>query len=216
VVKTSVYVGTSVDGFIARRDDGLDFLESAEPVDGDMGFGDFMASVDVMVMGRNTFEVLERLVTREGVDWPYGETPLVVLTGRDLDVPVQLREKVQVSDLEPAALMEELARRGFEHAYIDGGAVIQSFLRAGLIDELIITSVPVLIGNGISLFGWLDADLTLEHAGTTVFENGCVQTRYLVSAPPIGTEAPVEEAVPGVSLVREPEEPKEAGRDDRR
>lgn len=198
-----MYVGTSVDGFIARRDDGLDFLDLAEPVDGDMGFGDFMASVDVLVMGRNTFDVLERFVTREGVDWPYGETPLVVLTSRDLDVPVQLAGKVEVSDLEPVALLEQLGRRGFEHAYIDGAAVIQSFLRAGLIDELIITKVPVLIGDGISLFGEIDADLMLDHAGTTVFENGCVQTRYLVKGPlpsatANGTEAPVEDTAPGV------------------
>ncbi len=102
------------------------------------------------------------------------------MTSRPLDIPGSLADSVEVSDRTAPDLLTELDSRGFERAYVDGGAVIQSFLRAGLVDELIVTQVPVLIGDGIALFGELSADIWLDHVDTVVFENGCVQTRYTV------------------------------------
>ena len=181
MIRTSVYVGTSVDGYIARPDGQVDFLDSAEPIDDDMGYADFMASIDVLVMGRNTYDWVVDMVTADGViDWPYGEIPVIVLTHRHLDVPSALVDVVEPTGLTPAALLRELDSRGFEHVYVDGGRTVQGFLRAGLIDELIITRVPVLIGQGISLFGDLSTDVMLHHVDTVVFENGCVQTRQRV------------------------------------
>ena len=181
MIRTSVYVGTSVDGHIARPDGQVDFLDSAEPIDDDMGYADFMASIDVLVMGRNTYDWVVDMVTTDGViDWPYGEIPVMVLTHRHLDVPASLVDVVEPTALAPSQLLDELRLRRFEHVYVDGGRTVQGFLRAGLIDELIITQIPVLIGQGIPLFGDLLTDVKLHHVDTVVFENGCVQTRHRV------------------------------------
>ncbi len=172
--RASVYVGTSVDGFIARSDHSVDFLEAGGPVEGDMGFGEFMASVDALVMGRNTFD----FVIASGFDWPYGETPVFVVTSRPFDVPEDLHAVLEATTLGPVDLRDELSQRGLHHLYIDGGMTVQSWLQAGLIDDLIVTRVPVLVGDGIPLFGDLDTDLALDHIDTTVFDNGCVRTHW--------------------------------------
>jgi len=178
MIRSSVYVGASVDGFIARTDHRLDFLDSAEPVDGDMGFADFMASVDVLVMGRTTFEVVLDLVSGDdGLDWPY-DVPVVVMSTTGPAVPAELADRVETTAEAPRAILDDLSSRGFRHVYVDGGRTIQSFLRAGLIDEIIVTTIPVLIGDGIPLFGELADDVVLIHEDTTVYENGCVQTHY--------------------------------------
>ena len=181
MIRTSVYVGCSVDGFIARTDHRLDFLDSAEPVEGDMGFTDFMASIDVLVMGRTTFEVVIDLVTGDdGLRWPYQDVPVVVMSTGNPAVPIELEGSVETTDKAPADLLDELSARGFRHVYLDGGRTIQSFLRDGLVDEITVTTIPILIGAGIPLFGALDGDIVLEHVDTVVFENGCLQTRYRV------------------------------------
>ncbi len=177
-LKTTVYVGVSVDGYIARRDHTLDFLDF-EPPTSDMGFTDFMASVDVLIMGRSTYD----FVTNSGFDWPYGTTQVVVLTHRDLPIPVGQQATVSASAQAPRELLASLAAVGRRHAYIDGGSVVQQFLAAGLVDQLILTTVPVLIGEGISLFGPLPHDLRLSHISTEPFENGMVQTTYGVVNP---------------------------------
>lgn len=180
-----MFVGTSVDGFIARPDGAVDFLGVAEPIEGDMGFAAFMAGIDVMVMGRNTFDtVIDMITADESIGWPYGQTPVMVMTSRPLEIPPALTETVEATAADPVELLEMLADRGHEHAYIDGGLTVQSFLRAGLVDELIVTDVPVLIGSGRALFGELDSDIVLDHVETIVFENGCVQTRYELGGRP--------------------------------
>lgn len=171
--RATVYAGVSVDGFIARADHTVDFLDAGEPPEDDMGFGDFMASVDVLVMGRNTFD----FVVASGHDWPYGETPVVVVTSRPLAVPEGVTT-VEATDLDPVALREELSARGLHHVYVDGGLTVQSWLRAGLATDLILTQVPVLIGEGLPLFGAIPADIALEHVDTTVSAGGYVQTHW--------------------------------------
>ena len=173
---TSVYVGVSVDGFIARPGGEVDFLDAVEPAETDLGWSEFLASVDVLVMGRNTFD----MVIESGFDWPYGERLVVVLTSRALEIPSHLAGWVEASRSEPASLLGELAKRGFGRVYVDGGLTVQAFLRAGLVDELIVTTVPTLIGEGIRLFGTLDTDVRLEHVRTEAFGNGMVQTKYRV------------------------------------
>lgn len=175
-ITATIYVGTSADGFIARTDNSVDFLDAIAPTkaDGDLGFAEFMASVDVLVMGRNTFDFVMTMV-ENGAAWAYGDMPVIVLTTRPLDPP---RPTVEAASLDPAMLLEELSYRGHKSVYVDGGMTAQAFLRAGLIDKIIITVVPVLIGDGIRLFGELDADLALTHEETIVFECGLTQTRY--------------------------------------
>jgi dihydrofolate reductase len=175
-VNTSVFIGVSVDGFIARADGALDWL----PAGGgeEHGYEAFIASVDALVSGRNTYE------TVLGFDqWPYGDKSVFVLSTRALD-PAPAGAVVERMSGEPAEIVSRLAARGFRHAYVDGGVTIQRFLRAGLIQRLIITRVPVLIGTGIPLFGGLPADIRLGHVGTRQYPTGLVQSEYLVLGPP--------------------------------
>lgn len=169
----SVFVGTSVDGFIARPNGDLDFLPpgGGEP----HGYEEFMATVDALVIGRKTFETVLTFNT-----WPYGEKPVFVLSTRPL-APVPDGAVVEHMSGAPAEIVSELAARGIQHIYVDGGSTIQRFLRAGLIQRLIITRVPVLIGTGIPLFGAVQHDIVLKHVGTRQYASGLVQSEYVVA-----------------------------------
>jgi dihydrofolate reductase len=172
-MNASVFIGTSVDGFIARPNGGLDFLPQGggEP----HGYNEFIATVDVIVIGRNTFET----VLGFG-GWPYGKTPVVVLSTRPLDFSTLPGARVEQMSGFPEEIVVQLSSRGFQHAYIDGGDTILRFLRAGLIQRLTITRVPVLIGEGIPLFGALPRDLRLRHVRTQQYTSGLVKTEYEV------------------------------------
>lgn len=169
----SVFVGTSVDGFIARLNGSFDFLPEGggEP----HGYNEFFASVDVLVIGRKTFEIVLALP-----EWPYGDKRVIVLSTRKLDlskVPAGIVEQMQGS---PREIVSALESRGIRHVYVDGGITVQRFLREGLIQRLIITRVPVLIGEGIPLFGSLPKDVRLEHVKTEHYASGLVKTEYRI------------------------------------
>jgi dihydrofolate reductase len=176
-MKLSVFCGVSVDGFLARPDDGLDFLRAGEQVP--HGFKEFLTSVDVVVIGRRTFEVVLKL----GHLALYGKKPVVVLSSRPLDFSSVKGAVVEQMLGEPTEIVKQLKSRGFKHAYIDGGITIQRFLAAGLIDRLVITRVPVLIGAGIPLFGPVPRDISLRHVATHSYNGGLVQTEYEIGAP---------------------------------
>ena len=169
----SVFIGTSVDGFIARPNDDLDFLPEGggEP----HGYVEFMATVDALVIGRRTFE---KVLTFG--KWPYGEKRVVVLSRSPLDLAVVDGVVEQMSGT-PAEIVERLAATGANNLYIDGGITIQRFLREGLIERLIITRVPVLIGEGIPLFGSLVKDIRLHHVATRQYPSGLVQSEYTIA-----------------------------------
>lgn len=169
-----MFVGTSVDGFIARLSGGLDFLP---PGGGEAhGYEEFMASVDALVIGRNTFETV--LAFEE---WPYGIKPVFVLSTRALP-PVPEGALVEHMSGEPAEILTQLEARDIRHVYVDGGITIQRFLQAGLIQRLTITRVPVLIGSGIPLFGALPRDVVLQHVATRHYASGLVQSEYEIGA----------------------------------
>ncbi len=170
----SVFIGTSVDGFIARPNGDLDFL----PADGGEphGYIEFMASVDALVIGRKTFETVLAFPA-----WPYGNKRVVVLSSRLLDLSAVRDGIVEQMAGPPAEVVAKLAASGAHHLYIDGGITIQGFLRAGLVQRLIITRVPVLIGEGIPLFGALPHDLRLHHVATQHYPSGLVKTEYHVA-----------------------------------
>jgi dihydrofolate reductase len=169
----SVFVGTSVDGFIARRNGALDFLPEGggEP----HGYTEFMASVDALVIGRNTFEVVAAFD-----EWPYGDKRVVVLSSRAVDFSAVKGGVVEHMAGPPAEIIAKLAAGGARHLYIDGGITIQRFLRDGLIQRLIVTRVPVLIGEGIALFGALPRDVPLRHVATRHYPSGLVQSEYQI------------------------------------
>jgi dihydrofolate reductase len=175
-MKATVFIATSLDGFIARPNGDIDWL--GEPSEGgeDYGYKKFMDTVNVLVMGRNTFEK----VLTFGGSWPYGTKPVVVLSSRALDIPKRIPTSVEAMSCSPAELVERLSARGAKHLYIDGGRTIQRFLDSGLIQRLIITRIPVLIGSGIPLFGPLERDIKLQHIETRAFPGGLEQSEYEV------------------------------------
>jgi len=174
-MKVSVFIGTSVDGFIARPNGDLDFLPAGggEP----HGYNEFMASVDALVIGRKTFETVLAFP-----EWPYGDKRVVVLSSRPLDFSTVRGGFVEQMSGSPAEIVAKLSARGVQHVYVDGGITIQRFLRAGLVQRLVITRVPVLIGEGIPLFGALPRDLKLRHIATQQYPSGLVKSEYDVVA----------------------------------
>lgn len=176
--KASVFIATSLDGFIARPDGSIDWLNDANavvPSSEDCGYNEFMQSVDVLVMGRNTFELA---LTFD--PWPYAGKKVVVLSSRPLTIPASLPNTVCASCESPDVLVERLSAEGTRHLYVDGGITIQRFLAAGLIDDITITLIPVILGQGRPLFGATENDITLVHVTTRTFEFGFVQIKYCV------------------------------------
>jgi dihydrofolate reductase len=177
----SVFIGTSLDGFIARRNGSFDFL----PTGGGEahGYDEFMASVDALVIGRNTFETVLPFP-----EWPYGSKRVIVLGSRPIDFS-GLRGRIANGGVieqmggDPAEIVNQLAGDGVRHIYVDGGITIQRFLRAGLIHRLTITRVPVLIGEGIPLFGALPRDIRVRHVATQPYPSGLVKSEYEVLKP---------------------------------
>jgi len=171
----SVFIATSVDGFIARLDGGLDWLPEGcgEP----HGYEEFIASVDAIVIGRKTFEKILTLGP-----WPYGGKRVVVLSSRPVDLSAAGGGVLERMAGPPGEIASQLAAKGAHHLYVDGGITIQRFLIAGLIQRLIITRVPVLIGDGVPLFGTLPHDIRLRHVMTRHYPSGLVQSEYHVDA----------------------------------
>jgi dihydrofolate reductase len=173
----SVFIATSLDGFIARRDGTIDWLPTPPPGGDDYGYTVFMASVDCLLMGRHTFESV-----RGFNPWPYGEKPVFVLSTNPLSGDLPAGARVEQVRGAPSAVMAQLAERGFSHPYVDGGVAIQRFMAERLISRLIVTRVPVLIGDGIPLFGALPCDVAWTHRRTVSFPDGLVQSEYVLDA----------------------------------
>jgi dihydrofolate reductase len=174
-----VYIATSLDGFIARKDGGIDWLSGPWDAPGgqpaDLGFDAFFATIDALVMGRNTFDLVLTFP-----EWYYAEKQVVVLTSREVEIPEKLAGRVRVMSGPPREVVEALSELGYKHLYVDGGVTIQRFLDAGMIDRLIISRLPVIIGSGLPLFGPTSSDIWLQHVSTRVFEGGLVQSEYKV------------------------------------
>ena len=174
-MRASVFIATSLDGFIARQDGALDWL----PADGGEphGYDEFIATVDAIVMGRKTFETV---LTFDA--WPYGTKPVVVLSTRPSELKAPDGAVCDMMTGTPHEIVARLSARGMKHLYVDGGVTIQRFLEAGLIQRLIITRIPVLLGSGIPLFGPLPHDVRLEHVATRAYPSGLVQSEYLIAS----------------------------------
>ena len=172
-MRASVFIGTSLDGYIARLDGSFDFLPQ-EPEE--HGYEAFFKSIDALVIGRGTLETVMAFDT-----WPYADKRVVVLSSRPLDlskIKGPGTPRVEQMSGDPREIVAKLDAQGVKHAYIDGGDTIQRFLRAGLIQRLTITRVPVLIGTGRPLFGALDADVKLRHVATRSYPSGLVTSEY--------------------------------------
>ncbi len=179
--RCSVFIATSLDGYIARSNgsvDWLDALNKTVPEGEDCEYARFMASVDALVMGRHTFETV--LSFRE---WPYGEKPVLIASRSLKSLPAHLPAQVELTSQAPASLVTQARARGWHRLYVDGGELVRSFLRAGLITDLTITTVPVLLGSGRRLFGELEEDLSVRLLSSVAYPFGFVQSVYEVNRP---------------------------------
>lgn len=177
--KVSVYIATSIDGYIARKDGNLDWLDAASetvPKGEDCGYEKFMASIDCLVMGRNTFEK----VLSFGIDWPYENKRVIALSSNPIEIPASISKSVSSSSASPRQLYDRLNSEGVKHVYLDGGITIQRFLQARLVDEMTITTIPILLGEGIPLFGSLENDVPLKIMESKSYDFGFVISKYVV------------------------------------
>lgn len=177
--KCSVFIATSIDGFIAREDGSIDWLENANtmvPPGEDCGYADFIKNVDFLVMGRNTFELVSSFP-----EWPYKNTRVHVLSSTLNELPPGIPDTVTLSDEDSVHLVQRLSKTGAKQLYIDGGITIQRFLQSGLIEDITITKIPILLGVGRPLFGPIGHDIKLEHVSTKIYPFGFVQDIYRVS-----------------------------------
>ena len=171
-MKTCVYIGTSLDGFIAELDGHVDWLEKFADAEVFNSYGEFMKSIDAVVIGRGTYD---KVLTYPS--WPYDKKVFVLSTTLK-SVPEKLRQKMSVLSMQPRDLLKHLSSQGFASIYVDGGNVIQSFLREDCVDEMIISRVPVLLGKGIPLFGSQEKRLHFQHIQTDVYANGLLKSHY--------------------------------------
>src|ERR1700722_19351655 len=171
-MKTVVYVGTSLDGFIARTNGDFDWLSHFANDEAIRAYEELIDRIDAIVIGRGTFE---KVLTFPS--WPY-DKKVFVLSTSITETPASLREKVTILSMDPGALLNHLSGMGYSTIYVDGGKVIQAFLKEGLVNELIISKAPILIGSGIPLFGYLDHDIEFRHIRTDVCSNGLVRSFY--------------------------------------
>lgn len=172
--KNIVYIACSLDGYIADKDGGLDWLHSIPNPDGvDMGFSKFISSIDAIVMGRNTFET----VCSFDIEWPYS-VPVFVMSNTLTAISEKFSSKAELVKGTLNEILDTIHKKGHAKLYIDGGKTIQNFLREDLIDELIISTMPILLGGGVSLFGELSSPLNFEHISSEVFLDAIVQNAY--------------------------------------
>lgn len=174
--RTSVFIATSLDGYISRPDGSIDWLNDANatvPSGEDCGYAQFMSSIDTIVMGRNTFE---QVLTFD--PWPFDGKKLVVMSSRPVAIPAHLAATVSATSETPAALVARLTAMGCSHLYIDGGKTIQGFPAANRVDDITVTTIPVLIGTGRPLFGALPKDRKLKLLSSMSYPFGFVQNTY--------------------------------------
>lgn len=168
-----VFIAASLDGFIARKDGSIDWLsEIPNPDNSDYGYNDFIKNIDAILMGRATFE---KVLTFGS--WPY-DKPVFVISSSLKSVDMKLKDKVEIVNGSLKSILESINSRNLINLYIDGGKTIQSFLKEDLIDEMIITKIPVLLGNGIPLFSDTGIELKFEHVNTNIFSGGLIQCHY--------------------------------------
>ncbi|OZV03404.1 deaminase [Enterobacter cloacae] len=177
MVTTHVFIAVSLDGYIARENDDIDWLLQRDDPTEDHGYTAFIADKEWIVMGRGSYE---KVVTFD--TWPY-DRPVLVLSRQlaDTPVPEALKGKVQFSRRAPKEVLDDLVAQNVHRVYLDGGRVIQSFLREGLVADMVITTVPVLLGSGKPLFGALPRDIDLTLVSSRSFPSGLVQSHYRVT-----------------------------------
>lgn len=170
----SVFIATSLDGFIADKNGEIDWLNSIpNPENNDMGYNEFISRMDAIVMGKNTFET----ICGFNIDWPY-KIPVFVLSKTLNNIPDDLENKVHLLKGPLGKTLKQIHQKGYYRLYIDGGKTIQNFLKEDLIDELIISIIPTILGGGIPLFSDLPVKLDFECYKSKLYLNEIAQNYY--------------------------------------
>lgn len=173
--ENKVFIATSIDGYIADKEGGIDWLHSIPNPDNiDMGYNKFTSEIDALVMGRNTFET----VCGFDMDWPY-QIPVFVLSNTRSTMPEEYKNKAEFVNGSISEILNEINEKGFYRLYIDGGKTIQSFLEADCIDEMTITIIPYLLGGGIPLFGALSNRLDFQCVNSKIYLDKIVQNKFV-------------------------------------
>ena len=169
-----VFIATSLDGFISDRNGKIDWLNSIpNPSENDMGYKEFYSQIDALLMGRNTFETILGF----DIEWPY-DKPVFVLSNSLNSIPKIIDDKVFLVRGELKSIIHTINNKGYKNLYIDGGNTIQSLLNEDLIDELTITTFPLLLGGGAKLFTSIPNQLNFELIKTTTFLDQITQNTY--------------------------------------
>ena len=172
--KNKVFIATSLDGFIADKNGRIDWLDAIPEINTiDTGYKEFMAQIDALVMGRSTFET----VCGFDIDWPY-EKPVFVVSTKLTEIPKKQQGKAYLLKGTLTEMLQQIHQKGYYRLYIDGGKLIQSFLREDLIDEMVITIIPVLLGVGVTLFSEVPKPLGFECKRSTLFLDAVVQNHF--------------------------------------
>ncbi|MDP1609162.1 MAG: dihydrofolate reductase family protein [Chlamydiales bacterium] len=169
--KVSIYIASSIDGYIARTDGNLDWLHYGHVGDEDYGFKEFTNSIDAVVMGRNTYEVVA------GFDeWAYKDKRVIVLSSTLTEV----RKEAELFSGRPTELLAKLLAENIKHIWIDGGITVSRFLEAGLVDEITISIISMVLGSGIPLFSKMNQEHKCRLVSTQSYPSGLVQLKYEV------------------------------------
>lgn len=172
--ENSVFIAKSIDGYIADKNGGIDWLNSIpNPGNDDMGYLEFNSKIDALVMGRTTFET----VLGFDVDWPY-DKPVFILSNKLKEIPKSHQRKAFLIKGTLTEILNQIHEKGFNRLYIDGGTTISNFLKEDLIDEMVLTTIPILLGGGSSLFSELPNELKFELIGTKTYLNQITQNHY--------------------------------------
>jgi dihydrofolate reductase len=174
-MKNVVYIATSIDGYIADKDGGVDWLNTIpNPNNDDLGWAEFISTIDCIVMGRNTFEK----VLSFNVPWPY-PVPVFVLSNSMNSIPEGYDDKIKILNGNPHEITKQLDKEGFKRAYIDGGKTVQKYLAEDLVDEITITKIPIMLGDGIPLFESFNKQIIWDHVETKILLDHLVKTKYV-------------------------------------
>jgi dihydrofolate reductase len=172
-MKNRIFIAVSLDGYIARKDGSIDWLmHIPNPENNDYGYNEFINDIDAIVMGKNTYE---KVLSFD--EWPY-EKPVFILSNKLKEIPESLKGKVELIQGTPNHIVEHLNNGGYTNLYIDGGKTIQKFLELELIDEIIISHIPIILGSGIPLFDESSIEQKFEHVKTDTYNNGIVKSHY--------------------------------------
>jgi dihydrofolate reductase len=169
----SVFIATSLDGYVARQNGSIDWLDIVQRQGEDYGYARFWGSIDAVVVGRGTYQTALGFPT-----WPYTGKRCVVLT----HAAFERRHDEEFHAGDPQPLLERLGAEGVRRVYVDGGRVITALLATGVVDQLTISVLPILLGEGRRLFGPSDHEQLLSLVRTQAFPSGLVQLEYQVGS----------------------------------